>query len=126
MGSISLLPHLDKTCHLPHAMLKLVTLALCLGLASMCDISIKNVGQVAFTWHIEYAGSWDYDKTLEAGQHDNYECACVPHDMKILVGEDFYCYHYMNCLDNQDFEVEVTDYAVYINVGHNNVEMCVI
>ena len=32
----------------------------------------------------------------------------------------------MNCLDNQDFEVEVTDFAIYINVGHNNVEMCVI
>ena len=40
--------------------------------------------------------------------------------------EDFYCYHYMNCFDNQDFEVEVTDYAVYVNVGHDNVEMCVI
>ena len=60
--------------------------------------------------------------------------------MKIHYGGG-YCYHYMNCLDGQviepiqrpmtcnfcqDFEVEVTEYAVYINVGHNNVEICVI
>merc|ERR1711936_144761 len=107
-------------------MFKLLILTLFLGLSSGCEISIKNVGQVSFTWHMEYAGDWAYDNTLTAGQPDNYECACVPHDMKIILDDGFYCYHYMNCLDNDAYEVEVTDFAIYINVGHRNVETCVI
>ena len=45
--------------------------------------------------------------------------------MQVLHG-DFYCYHYMNCLDGRDYEVEVTDYAIYINVGHTTVETCIL
>merc|ERR1712126_490506 len=75
---------------------------------SECEISVKNVGMKAFTWHIEYAGGYIHERNLTSSQHDNYECACVPHDMKII------------------YQVEVTDYAIYINVGHENVEMCAI
>merc|ERR1711935_212808 len=90
-----------------------------------CEVSVKNVGVNDFTWHIEYANDWVHEKNLTSGAHDNYDCACVPHDMKILC-LDYFCYHYMNCVSNYDYEVEVTDYAIYINVGHENVEMCVI
>merc|ERR1711915_601360 len=90
---------------------------------SQCEISVKNVGQKPFTWHMEYAGGWIYEKNLTYGTHDNYGCACVPHDMKIIY-EDYYCYHYMNCIHNFDYEVDITDYAIYINVGHENVEIC--
>merc|ERR1712215_419031 len=92
-------------------MFRLLLLALCVALFSQCEISVKNVGQVTFTWHIEYAGSNEYENSLAGGEHDNYECTCLP--------------HYMNCLENPDFEVEVTDYAIYINAGNNNVQMCV-
>jgi len=104
--------------------LLLLTLVVAL-VYSQCEISIKNVGSEAFTWHIEYAGNWTHEKNLTTGEHDNYDCACVPHDMKILY-KDYYCYHYMNCLQNDDYEVEITDYAIYINVGHENVELCVV
>merc|ERR1712168_1088520 len=90
-----------------------------------CEVSVKNVGLKDFTWHIEYAGDWDHEKNLTTGEHDNYDCACVPQDMKIIYG-DYFCYHYMNCINNFDYEVEVTDFAIYINVGHDNVEMCAV
>ena len=79
--------------------------------------------QKDFTWHIEYAGDWIHEKNLTLGQHDNYDCACVPHDMKILY-QDYYCCHYMNCTNGFDYEVDITDYAIYINVRHDNVEIC--
>merc|ERR1712025_1384091 len=94
-----------------------ILIGLIFGLLPMifgqCEISVKNVGMNDFTWHIEYANGYIH------------ECACVPHDMKIIY-LDYTCYHYMNCINNNDYEVEVTDYAIYINVGHDNVEMCVI
>ena len=87
---------------------------------------------------MEYAGGWIYEKNLTYGTHDNYGCARVPHDMKIIYQvhkncecqlyfsqfQDYYCYHYMNCIHNFDYEVDITDYAIYINVGHENVEIC--
>merc|ERR1711955_134419 len=106
-----------------------ILIGLIFGLLPMifgqCEISVKNVGMNDFTWHIEYANGYIHEKNLTYNQHDNYECACVPHDMKIIY-LDYTCYHYMNCINNNDYEVEVTDYAIYINVGHDNVEMCVI
>ena len=94
-------------------------------------------------WHISYAGNFDYEKELGPQDHDNYSCSCVPHDMEIRMpvspefslnfSEDFeylqdgfYCYHYMNCINNNEYLVEVTDFAVYINVGTETVDMCVI
>ena len=94
-----------------------------------------------FKWHISYAGDWDYEKELGPGEHDNYSCACVPHDMEIRLvrlhmillnlkissqADGFYCYHYMNCIDGHDYSVEVTNYAVYILVGDRTVESCVL
>lgn len=32
----------------------------------------------------------------------------------------------MNCINNNEYLVEVTDFAVYINVGTETVDMCVI
>eukprot|EP00090_Calanus_glacialis_P022242 TRINITY_DN34333_c0_g1_i1.p1 TRINITY_DN34333_c0_g1~~TRINITY_DN34333_c0_g1_i1.p1 ORF type:complete len:111 (-),score=23.74 TRINITY_DN34333_c0_g1_i1:71-403(-) len=102
----------------------ILVVSLLVGLVQgQCEISVKNVGQKDFTWHIEYAGDWIHEKNLTLGQHDNYDCACVPHDMKILY-QDYYCYHYMNCINGFDYEVDITDYAIYINVGHDNVEIC--
>ena len=40
--------------------------------------------------------------------------------------DGFYCYHYMNCIENKDFLVEVTDFAIYINVGSHTEKMCVL
>merc|ERR1712080_618073 len=102
LHSASTQPLLCLTMFLRH----LLPLCLLLVLVySQCEISIKNVGQVDFTWHIEYAGNWTHEKILY---------------------KDYHCYHYMNCIHNNDYEVEITDYAIYINVGHDNVEMCVV
>merc|ERR1712002_49998 len=90
---------------------------------SQCEISVKNVGHNDFTWHLDYNGDYIHEKNLTYGEHDNYECACVNHNMKIMY-QDYYCYHYMNCIHNFDYEVDITDYAIYINVGHDNVEIC--
>jgi len=102
----------------------IITLALA-SLTLGCEISVKNVGENPFTFHIEYAGGNIHEADLVTGQHDNYECLCLPHDMKIIY-QDIYCYHYMNCIDNGDYQVEVTNHAIYINVGNNNVETCLI
>ena len=32
----------------------------------------------------------------------------------------------MNCIENKDFLVEVTDFAIYINVGSQTEKMCLI
>merc|ERR1712042_42491 len=102
----------------------LLFLPLLTGFAeAQCEISVKNVGHEPFTWHMEYADGWIYERNLTYGAHDNFECACVPHDMKIIY-QDYYCYHYMNCVHNYDYEVDITEYAIYINVGHDNVEIC--
>merc|ERR1712055_142051 len=103
----------------------LAILALTVTLSSQCEISLKNVGHVPFNWTLEYAGNLEHESSLEPGAHDNWTCLCLPHDMKIIYN-DIYCYHYRNCLDNDTYEVEITDYAIYIDVGHNNVETCVI
>ena len=60
------------------------------GLSSQCEISVKNVGQKNFVWHISYAGNFDYEAELGPEDHDNYSCSCVPHDMEIRmpVGEN--------------------------------------
>merc|ERR1711936_400352 len=92
----------------------------CLG----CEIIVKNVGQKPFTYHMSYAGSNDYYKDMNPGDHDNYECSCLPHDMEIRLADGFYCYHYMNCINNNEYEIEVTDYAIYISVGREVVDMC--
>ena len=102
--------------------------------------------QKPFTWHISYAGTNDYEKELAPGDHDNYNCACVPHDMDIrlpvskqdmfllmiiqylhlILKDGFYCYHYMNCLNENEYMIEVTDWAIYINVGQETVDMCIL
>merc|ERR1712098_776307 len=90
-----------------------ISLLLLLGVSfsSQCEISLKNVGHVAFNWTLEYAGNLEHESSLEPAAHDNWTCLCLPHDMKIIY-KDFYC-HYMNCIDNDQYEVEVTDYAIY-------------
>lgn len=82
--------------------------------------------QKPFTWHISYAGTNDYEKELAPGDHDNYNCACVPHDMDIRLPDGFYCYHYMNCINENEYMIEVTDWAIYINVGQETVDMCIL
>merc|ERR1712189_140570 len=63
----------------------LLFLPLLTGFAeAQCEISVKNVGHEPFTWHMEYADGWIYERNLTYGAHDNFECACVPHDMKII------------------------------------------
>merc|ERR1712080_16096 len=121
MGS-SVFRGFHHTTMLRHLLLSLLFLGL---VSAQCEISLKNVGRYDFTWHIEYANNFVYEKNLTTGEHDNYDCACVPHDMKILY-KDYYCYHYMNCINGNLYEIDVTDYAIYINVGHDNVEMCVV
>jgi hypothetical protein len=52
---------------------------------------------------------------------------CVPHDMRVDViqdGEIFGCYNYMNCISNDDYAVEVGNYATYINVGDKSEKVC--
>ena len=78
----------------------------------MSPESPKADTQHDFTWHIEYANDWVHEKVrwihnkekelcpkpalspwkvlalcvrqnLTTGAHDNYDCACVPHDMKV-------------------------------------------
>merc|ERR1712154_143870 len=97
-----------------------------LRIFSSMEIIMRNVGQKSFVWHMEYAGSNEYEKELEAGQHDNYSCSCLPHDMEIRLPDGFYCYHYLNCVHEFEYEVEVTDYAIYINVGQTTEKMCII
>merc|ERR1711913_12440 len=103
----------------------LTFLTLGVTLSTQCEITLKNVGHVAFNWTLEYAGHLEHESSLEPDAHDNWTCLCLPHDMKIIY-KDIYCYHYMNCLHNYQYEVEVTDYAIYIDVGHDNVKTCVI
>lgn len=103
-----------------------MVLLLCLHCCFGCEIIVKNVGQKPFTYHMSYAGSNDYYKEMNPGDHDNYNCSCLPHDMEIQLPDGFYCYHYMNCINNNEYLVEVTDFAVYINVGTETVDMCVI
>ena len=40
--------------------------------------------------------------------------------------DGFYCYHYMNCLNENEYMIEVTDWAIYINVGQETVDMCIL
>ena len=80
----------------------LLVLLLCLHCCFGCEIIVKNVGQVGvamqrtkiienpvvttqkpFTYHMSYAGSNDYYKEMNPGDHDNYNCSCLPHDMEI-------------------------------------------
>ena len=63
---------------------------------------------------------------MSPGDHDNYECSCLPHDMEVRLAvsfikfifkamnkvfnfkqDGFYCYHYMNCINNNEYEIEV-------------------
>ena len=46
--------------------------------------------------------------------------------IELIIKDGFYCYHYMNCIENKDFLVEVTDFAIYINVGSHTEKMCVL
>ena len=39
-------------------------------------------------------------------------------------GEVFGCYNYMNCISNDDYAVEVGNYATYINVGDKSEKVC--
>merc|ERR1711928_118069 len=86
-------------------------LVLWVSVSSACEIAVTNVGKATFTFHMEYAGGNIHEAELSAGAHDNYSCTCLP--------------HYMNCIDQGHYQVEVTDHAIYINVGNKNVEMCV-
>jgi len=107
--------------------IKIVLLLVCIIHSTFgCDIIVKNVGQRPFTWHISYAGSNDYENDLAPQEHDNYNCSCLPHDMEIRLPDGFYCYHYMNCINGNEYMVEVTDYAVYISVGRDVVDMCIL
>merc|ERR1712241_308847 len=102
-------PTVEYSSNIRFTMLRLWLLV---GLSSQCEISVKNVGQIPFVWHISYAGGNDH------------QCSCLPHDMQVILADGFYCYHYMNCIGAKDFHVEVTDYAVYITVGSNVEKMC--
>ena len=43
-----------------------------------------------------------------------------------LSKDGFYCYHYLNCVHGFEYSVDVTDYAIYINVGQTVEKMCVL
>merc|ERR1712098_749488 len=123
---ILLTTHQETQTKMQSSPITIVTLLLLgVSLSSQCEISLKNVGLVAFNWTLEYAGKLEHESTLEPEAHDNWTCLCLHHDMKIIY-EDFYCYHYMNCITNDHYEVEVTDYAIYIDVGGENVKMCTV
>ncbi|XP_059084385.1 uncharacterized protein LOC131881511 [Tigriopus californicus] len=96
-----------------------------LALTSGCEITVKNVGLKTFTWRISYAGVEGHSKELQPGESENHACTCLPHDMYVDY-EDIYCYHYMNCINKNQYQVEVGEYAIYINVGNKNVETCVL
>merc|ERR1711997_699117 len=103
----------------------LALIFLTVGFSLQCEIIVRNVGQKNFVWHIEYAGNNQYENELGPQDHDNYSCSCLPHDMEIRLPDGFYCYHYLNCVHEFEYSVEVTDYAIYISVGQTVEKICI-
>merc|ERR1712170_65085 len=104
---------------------QLLILAAFVAVSSGCFITVGNVGQKDFHFHNEFAGTDDQDYDLTPGDHITNDCTCLPHDFFIYYG-DFYCYLYMNCVENKNYQVEVTDYAIYINPDGKTQTLCLL
>ena len=78
-----------------------------------CEIIVKNVGQKPFTYHMSYAGSNDYYKEMNPGDHDNYNCSCLPHDMEIQLPVANYCLQIDN-IDIFHFHNDETQCNVHV------------
>eukprot|EP00095_Tigriopus_kingsejongensis_P010136 maker-scaffold75_size407189-snap-gene-3.14 protein:Tk10136 transcript:maker-scaffold75_size407189-snap-gene-3.14-mRNA-1 annotation:"50s ribosomal protein l27" len=103
----------------------LALLSVAIPTALGCEVSVKNVGLKTFGWRLSYAGNVERNETVLPGESSNHACLCLPHDMYVDY-DGFYCYKYMNCIDQNQYEIEVGEYAIYINVGNNNVATCVL
>merc|ERR1712027_173538 len=76
-----------------------------------CVIAAENVGQRNFTWRIEYFGNEEKNVEMQPGDHTNHECLCVPMDMYVDY-EDLFCHHTFNCIYEETYSIEITDYQV--------------
>ena len=41
-----------------------------------------------------------------------------------LLFQDLFCHHTFNCIYEETYSIEITDYGIYINYGDTNAQLC--